>query len=99
MGFVEKELLLNIRRKRIRTHATKMLGMPKNVECYQHDNTIEQNRGCTRTRPHGQNLQQHFVVLFLLRFMEPSNTCDHQFLSPKTNLDLNHKFIKVKFKI
>jgi len=45
------------------------------------------------------NLQQHLVVLFLLRFMEPSNTCDHQFLSPKTNLDLNHKFIKVKFKI
>jgi hypothetical protein len=53
MGFVEKELLLNIARKRKRTHATKMLGMPKNVECYQHDNTIEQNRGCTRTRPHG----------------------------------------------
>jgi hypothetical protein len=35
MGFVEKELLLNImRRRRVRTHATKMLGMPKNVECY-----------------------------------------------------------------
>jgi hypothetical protein len=34
MGLVEKELLLNIIRKIIRTHAIKMLGMPKNVECY-----------------------------------------------------------------
>jgi hypothetical protein len=29
------------------------------------------------------NLQQNLVVFFLLRFMEPSNTHDHQFLSPR----------------
>jgi hypothetical protein len=34
MGFQEMELLLNIMRRRVRTNATKMLGMPKNVECY-----------------------------------------------------------------
>jgi hypothetical protein len=34
MGFVEKELLLNITRRRVKTHATKMLGMPKNVQYY-----------------------------------------------------------------
>jgi hypothetical protein len=34
MGFEEKELLFNITRRRVRTRATNMLGMPKNVECY-----------------------------------------------------------------
>jgi hypothetical protein len=83
MGFVEKELFLNIMRRRVRRHATKMLGMPKNVECYQHDNTIEQNGGCTRTKHHGHKPTTTVSCVLPLRFLEPSNTHDHQFLSPR----------------